>query len=200
VTPEEVARLLVRVQAVEVRADPEQWFVWSSGRRAPIYCDNRLVLGFPAERRQITEALTHAVKDGFPEVETVAGTATAGIPWSALVAERLGIPMVYVRGAAKEHGRGRQVEGKLEAGARVVVVEDLISTGGSSGSTVEALRKEGARVLGVQAIFSYGLPAAERRFEEMGLPAQALSDFATLVRTLPLSPEQARVLQEWRER
>jgi orotate phosphoribosyltransferase len=200
VTPEEVARLLVRVRAVEVRSDPEQWFVWASGRRAPIYCDNRLVLGFPDERRQLAEALADAMRSAFPAVETVAGTATAGIPWSALVAERLGLPMVYVRGAAKEHGRGKQVEGNLGPGVRVVVVEDLISTGGSSGGTVEALRKEGAQVLGVQAIFSYGLPEAEQRFEEIGVPLQALSDFATLVQTLPLSPEQARVLQAWRER
>lgn len=198
-TPEEVARLLVRVGAVEVRADPETWFVWSSGRRAPIYCDNRLLLGFPEERRQISGALSRAVTQAFPEAQTIAGTATAGIPWSALVAEELKLPMVYVRSAPKDHGRGKQVEGKLEAGAHVVVLEDLISTGGSSAGTVEGLRKEGAQVLGVQAIFSYGLPAAEQRFEELGLPAYALSDFTTLVKILPVSPEEARVLHAWRE-
>jgi orotate phosphoribosyltransferase len=198
-TPEDVAGLLVRVLAVEVRADPETWFVWSSGRRAPIYCDNRRVLGFPEERRQIASALSRAVTEAFPQVQTIAGTATAGIPWSALVAEDLKLPMVYVRSAAKDHGRGKQVEGRLEAGTRTVVLEDLISTGGSSGNSVEALRREGAQVLGVQGIFSYGLPEAERRFAELGLPAYALSDFATLVRILPVSQEEARVLHAWRE-
>jgi orotate phosphoribosyltransferase len=200
VTPEEVARLLVQVGAVEVRADPDQWFVWASGKRAPIYCDNRLVLGFPEERRQIADALAAEITRSFSGVETVAGTATAGIPWAALVAERLALPMVYVRSAPKEHGRGRQIEGRLQAGAPVVLVEDLISLGGSSSGAIEALRKEGAPLLGVQAIFSYGLPEADRRFAELGVQARALSDFSTLIETLELSPEQARALHSWRER
>jgi orotate phosphoribosyltransferase len=200
VTPAELARILVRVGAVEVRADPDHWFVWASGRRAPIYCDNRLVLGFPDERRRIADALAASVTEGFAGVEIVAGTATAGIPWAAMLAERLCLPMVYVRSAPKGHGQGRQVEGRLPEGAAVLLVEDLVSTGGSSASAVEALRKEGARLLGIQAIFSYALPEAERRFEEIGVQLRVLSDFPTLIETLSLSPEQARVLRSWRER
>jgi orotate phosphoribosyltransferase len=199
-TPEDVARLLVRVGAVEVRSDPERWFVWASGRRAPIYCDNRLVLGMTEERRLIGDALVRAVEDHFSGLNAIAGTATAGIPWATLVAERLELPMAYVRGAAKGHGQGRQIEGRLPPDARVVVIEDLISTGGSAGNSVEALRKDGAEVLGVQGIFSYALPEAERRFAELRVRAYSLSDYPALLETLTLSASEARVLHEWQAR
>jgi orotate phosphoribosyltransferase len=199
-TPEDVARLLVQVGAVEVRPDPERWFVWASGRRAPIYCDNRLVLGMPEERRRIGDALAGAVADRFSGLDAIAGTATAGIPWATLVAERLELPMAYVRSAPKGHGQGRQIEGRLPSDARVVVIEDLISTGGSAGNSVEALRKVGAEVLGVQGIFSYALAEAERRFAELGVRAYCLSDYPALLETLTLSPSEARVLREWQAR
>jgi orotate phosphoribosyltransferase len=200
VNAEEIARFLVRAGAVEVRPDPEGWFVWSSGRRAPIYCDNRVLLGIPEGRTRVADALALAIRERFERPGAIAGTATAGIAWAALVAERLELPMVYVRPSRKEHGREQAIEGRLGAGARVVVVEDLISTGGSSGAAVEELRKAGAEVLGVQAIFSYALPEAELRFEELGVVARSLSDYPTLLRTLPLSAVQARALHEWRAR
>ncbi len=197
-TAEDVARLLVRLGAVEVRTDPEKWFVWSSGRRAPIYCDNRRVLGFPDERMQIADGLARSIRDGYPDVEGIAGTATAGIAWAGFVAERLGLPMVYVRGAKKPHGQGRQIEGRLPEGCRVVVVEDLVSTGGSSVTTVEALRADGFEVIGIQAIFSHTLPDSQRAFDELGVPLRTLSDFPSLLRTLDLTPEQTQVLEDWR--
>jgi orotate phosphoribosyltransferase len=197
-TPEDVARLLVRLGAVEVRADPEKWFVWASGRRAPIYCDNRRLLGYPEERAQIAEALTRAVRD-HSQVHGIAGTATAGIPWAALVAERLSLPMAYVRSAKKEHGQARQVEGRLPDGCRVVLIEDLVSLGGSSAQAVEALRTEGFEVLGVQAIFTYGLSESERLFSKLGTQLRTLSDFPTLLTTLDLTPEQLDALNAWRE-
>ncbi len=199
-TPEEVAKLLVRIGAVEVRCDSGDWFVWSSGRRAPIYCDNRRTLGFPEDRKAIADALASAITDAYAMVETIAGTATAGIGWAALVAERLGLPMVYVRSAAKEHGQRRQVEGKLGPKTRVVLVEDLISLGGSAGNGVTALRSAGAELLGIQAIFSYALPEAIQRFSDLGVRARALSDFDALLATLTLSEEQALALHEWRAR
>ena len=199
-TPEDVAKLLVRIGAVEVRCDPNDWFVWSSGRRAPIYCDNRRTLGFPEDRKSIADALASAITDAYAMVETIAGTATAGIGWAALVGERLGLPMVYVRSAAKEHGQQRQVEGKLDPKTRVVLVEDLISLGGSAGNGVTALRNAGTEVLGIQSIFSYGLPEAVRRFAGLEVRARALSDFDALLATLTLSEEQARALHEWRAR
>ena len=200
-TPEEVAKLLVRIGAVEVRCDPGDWFVWASGRRAPIYCDNRRTLGFPEDRKAIADALASAITDAYAMVETIAGTATAGIGWAALVAERLGLPMVYVRSEAKEHGQRRQVEGgKLDAGTRVVLLEDLISLGGSAGNGVTALRNAGAELLGIQAIFSYALPEATRRFAKLEVRARALSDFDALLATLTLSEEQALALHEWRAR
>jgi orotate phosphoribosyltransferase len=193
------ARELVAIGAVEVRAEPERWFTWASGRRAPIYCDNRLLMSFPKLRARIADALAQAIRLDFGGAEVVAGTATAGIPHAAWVAERLELPMVYVRAAAKEHGRGRRVEGRALRGERVVLVEDLISTGGSALAAVEALRAEGGRVLGVQAIFSYGLAEAERAFAAAGVPWQALTSFAALLDTLELDPDRRRALLEWRE-
>ena len=194
----EVARLLVAAGAVELRVDPADWFTWSSGKQAPIYCDNRILMAFPAARERIADALSAAIARDFPGAQVIAGTATAGIPHAAWVAERSGLPMAYVRGAAKEHGRGRRVEGCRLDGKSVVVLEDLISFGGSSLAAVEGVRGEGGRVLGVQAIFSYGFPEAKRRFEESGVSARSLSDYDALLEILDLSPEQTRVLLDWR--
>ena len=143
-TPERCARLLVECGAIEIRTDPDEWFTWSSGKRAPIYCDNRLLLSYPSARALVADALTEEVGQRFADVEVVAGTATAGIPHAAWVAERLEAPMVYVRGSAKEHGLGKQVEGRALDGQRVVLIEDTISLAGSSASAVEALSRDGA--------------------------------------------------------
>jgi orotate phosphoribosyltransferase len=143
VTSAELARLLVEAGAVEVRADPAQWFTWSSGRRAPIYCDNRILISLPDVRARVVEALRASVAAHFPGAEAIAGTATAGIPWAAWLADRMALPMLYVRSSAKEHGRGRRVEGRPPRGERVVLIEDLISFGGSSLGAVRRSSRRG---------------------------------------------------------
>lgn len=158
----------------------EQPFIWASGIKSPIYCDNRLTLGYPELRNQIAAGFVEVI-NAIGGVELLAGTATAGIPHATLVADRLKLPLVYVRSKAKEHGQGRQIEGAYKKGQKVVVIEDLISTGGSSAKVVEALQAEGLEVLGVCAIFSYLLEAAAVRFEALGVPVYALSDLEALL-------------------
>jgi orotate phosphoribosyltransferase len=196
-TPRAVVELLLEVGAVEIRTDPEEWFTWASGKRAPIYCDNRILCSFPAERSRIAAALAASIRERHPAVEVIAGTATAGIPHAAWVADLLGLPMVYVRGAAKGHGQQKRVEGRPLQGESVVIVEDLVSYGGSSLSTVEAVNGEGGKVLGVQAIFSYGFPQTAARFEEAGVPCHALGDYSTLLSMLRLDEASARALRDW---
>ncbi len=198
-TSTEVAKLLIGIGAVEVRPDPESWFTWASGRRSPVYCDNRMLMGFPRERQMIADALVEAVRARQPDVEVIAGTATAGIPHAAWVAERMSLPMVYVRGSAKGHGRQKRVEGAPLAGERVVLIEDLMSTGGSAADAVEAIRDEGGKVVGVQAIVSWGFAAAEERFEALGVPMAVLTDYDAILGLLDLDPVRLRVLREWRE-
>jgi orotate phosphoribosyltransferase len=199
-TPRAVAELLVAIGAVELRTDPAQWFTWTSGARAPIYCDNRVLMGFPAERARVADALAAAIRRSFPDAELIAGTATAGIAPAAWVAERLGLPMAYVRAQAKEHGRQKRVEGRPLRGERVVIVEDLISKGGSSADSVEGVRAEGGKVCGVQAIFSYGLEAAAQRFAALGVPYQSLSTYDALLEAVPMDDATRRVLLDWRGR
>ena len=197
---EDYAKLLVSIGAIELRADPTSWFTWASGERAPIYCDNRMVMSFPAVRQQIAAGLAGAIRTSWPDVQVIAGTATAGIPHAAWVASLLDLPMVYVRGAAKEHGKGKRVEGRPLHGERVVLIEDLISFGGSALSAVEALREEGGEVLGVQAIVSYGFPKAAARFAAAGVPVQALTGYDSLLALLELDAPTRKILLEWRER
>ncbi len=192
------ARLLREAGAVEIRTDPDQWFTWASGKRAPIYCDNRLLMSYPGARAAVADGLVAAIRERFTDVEVIAGTATAGIPHAAWVAERLERPMVYVRGSAKGHGREKRVEGRPLAGERVVLIEDLISLGGSSGSAVEGLIAEGGKVIGMQAIFSYGFPAAVARLEALGVPWQTLTSYDALLEDLALEPEAERTLLDWR--
>jgi len=200
VTASECAKLLVSIGAIEVRADPARWFTWASGERAPIYCDNRVVISFPEARARIAQALADSIRRAYPDAEVIAGTATAGIPHAAWVAERLGLPMVYVRGSAKEHGKGKRVEGRPLRGERVALVEDAVSFGGSSLAAVDALRAENGRVLGVQAIFSYDFPKTRARFAEAGVRLEALTNFAALAESLPLDAATREVLLAWRER
>ncbi|HJU82875.1 MAG TPA: orotate phosphoribosyltransferase [Holophagaceae bacterium] len=175
-TPAELAAGLLKAGAVKLQ--PEAPFTWSSGMKAPVYCDNRQLLGDPGLRARIADALAGAASALKPTL--VAGTSTAGIPWGAFVAERLELPFAYVRPEPKKHGMGRQVEGPLAKGHRVVLIEDLLSTGGSSLKCAEALKQEGGEVLAVLALFSYGLPAATEAFAAAGVPAEVLCTFQVL--------------------
>ena len=175
----EIANALLSIGAIELR--PNDMFTWTSGIQSPIYCDNRLTMSSPVVRKQIAEALASNIKEFFPQTEVVAGTATAGIPHAAWVSDVLNLPMVYVRSKAKEHGRGNQIEGKTEPGQKVIVVEDLISTGGSSIEAVRALEEQGCTVLGVVCIFTYNLNRASHLFEEAGIPYVSLTNFDALV-------------------
>ncbi len=195
----EIAGELLRIGALEIRPDPDCWFTWSSGRRAPIYCDNRRIISYPNVRALVARALADSIKQHHPQVEVIAGTATAGIPHAAWVAELLELPMVYVRGGAKGHGQGKQVEGRPLEGEAVVLVEDLVSFGGSAKSAVEALRAEAGKVLGVQSIVTYGFPAARRCFEKLGVPLHSLVTYDDLLDQMELDASQRRALEEWRE-
>ncbi len=199
-TPEDYARLLIEVGAIELRTNPDQWFTWTSGERAPIYCDNRVLMSYPEARARIADGLAGAIRTRFPACEVIAGTATAGIPHAAWVAERLERPMVYVRAGSKDHGRKKRVEGQALRGERVVLVEDLISFGGSAGAALDALGEEGGKVIGVQAIFSYGFADAAQLFEDAGMPCQTLTDYDALLGCLELDEAKQEVLLAWRAR
>ena len=197
-TPENLAGGLLEAGAV--RLSPRSPFTWASGLKSPIYCDNRQLLGFPDLRSGIKAALCERAALTHPTL--IAGTSTAGIPWAAMVADQLGLPMAYVRPEPKNHGMGRQVEGPSGAGHRVVLIEDLISTGGSSIRCVEALRQEGAEVLEVLALFSYGLPRAEAAFQAAAVPLAVLATFDDLAARAGsqgiLDPADLASLAEWR--
>ena len=173
-----IAKDLLDIQAVFLR--PDEPFTWASGIKSPIYCDNRLTLTAPEVRTHIEAGLAETIKREFPDVEVLMGTATAGIAHAAITAHIMGIPMGYVRSGAKDHGRQNQIEGKLEPGQKVVVVEDLISTAGSSVATVEALREAGAEVIGMVSIFTYGMKKAEERLNEAGVKNISLSNLDVL--------------------
>jgi orotate phosphoribosyltransferase len=175
----EVAKKLLEIQAI--RLQPEKPFTWASGWKSPIYCDNRLSLSFPEVRTMIKQNLTLAVQHFFPSVEAIAGVATAGIPQGALLANDLDLPFLYVRSKPKGHGMENTIEGKVVANQKVVVVEDLISTGGSSLKAVEDLRHAGFEVLGMVAIFSYGFEVADKNFNEAGVPLVCLSNYDALL-------------------
>lgn len=196
-----VARHLLTVQAV--RLQPDQPFTWSSGWKSPIYCDNRVTLAYPEVRSFIKNALADAIRQQFPTAEVIAGVATAGIPQGALVADTLGLPYCYVRPEPKAHGMGKQIEGHLASGQRVVVIEDLISTGGSSLKVVDTLRAAGADVLGMAAIFTYGFPLADQNFAAKNVPLVCLSNYNALLteaQSLNYIPAEALdSLAAWRQ-
>lgn len=177
-TAEKVAAELLKIKAVFLR--PKEPFTWASGIKSPIYCDNRLILTSPDARRIVEEAIARSVTEHFPEAEVLMGTSTAGIAHAAIAAWILDKPMGYVRGSAKDHGRNNRIEGRLEPGQKVVVIEDLISTGGSCIDVVEALREAGAEVLGVVSIFTYGMKKGLQRLSEAGVSNFSLTDFNTL--------------------
>lgn len=175
----QVAQALLSVQAVTLNA--AQPYCWASGLRSPIYCDNRITIAYPHVRRLIADQLAALIRQHYPQVEVIAGTATAGIPHAAFVAERLGLPMVYVRSKPKEHGQGRQIEGFVSSGQKVVMIEDLISTGGSVIEAAQAAEREGVNVIGCAAIFNYGLQKGQERFAQAGYPLVTLTDYDTLI-------------------
>ena len=172
---ERIARQLLRIRAVFFR--PEEPFTWASGIKSPVYTDNRLILTDVEARNEVEAALAEVVKTEYPEAEVLMGTSTAGIAHAAIVGHLLQMPMGYVRGGAKDHGRKNQIEGRLEPGQKVVVVEDLISTGGSVLEVVDVLRSAGAEVLGVVSIFTYGMEKGRRRLEEAGVKNVSLTNF-----------------------
>ena len=175
----EIAKHLLSINAVFLR--PDDPFTWASGIKSPIYCDNRLILSAPAARSVVEQAIADVVKKHYPQVEMLMGTSTAGIAHAAIAASIMGLPMGYVRAEAKTHGRNNKIEGKMEAGTKVVVIEDLISTGGSVIDVVEALREAGAQVLGIVSIFTYGLAKGVERLAAANVENHSLSNLDTLV-------------------
>ncbi len=200
-TGKKIAQTLLQIKAIKL--SPANPFTWASGWHSPIYCDNRKTLSYPAARREIYEAFARLVSEKYPQADVIAGVATGAIACGVLTAETLGKPFIYVRSAPKDHGMANQVEGYFEPGAKVVVVEDLISTGGSSLKAVEALRAAGCDVLGMVAIFTYGFPTAAANFERAGVVLDTLSDYNTLIELATeqgyVRPEEVATLREWRK-
>lgn len=197
---QQVAQNLLAIKAVFL--SPNEPFTWASGIKSPIYCDNRLTMSFPNVRRLIAKGLAEKIKKQFPEVEVIAGTATAGIPHAAWVAEILDLPMVYIRSKAKDHGKGNQIEGQITPGQKMVVIEDLISTGGSVLEACQAAKREGADVLGVAAIFTYELPKGATNFNTAQLPLVTLTNYTTLIQTALeegyISEDDLALLTAWK--
>lgn len=174
-----VAENLLKIKAVFLR--PDQPFTWASGIKSPIYCDNRLILTSPEARDVVENAIAKTVKEEYPEAQALFGTSTAGIAHAAIAGHILGMPMGYVRGSSKDHGRNNKIEGKLEPGTKVVVVEDLISTGGSCIDVVDALREAGAEVLGIVSIYTYGMKKGIERLEQANVKNVSLTNFDVVV-------------------
>ncbi|QSO53854.1 orotate phosphoribosyltransferase [Alicyclobacillus curvatus] len=197
---ERLARSLLQIKAVEIH--PENPFTWSSGWKSPIYCDNRMILGYPLCFDQVERGFIKAISELTPGVDVIAGTATAGIPHAAAVARVLKLPMAYVRGSAKGHGKQKQVEGRIGAGLSAVVIEDTLSTGRSAFEAVEALRAEGMDVLAVFSIFSYDFAISREKAEAAEIPAHRLLGFDTLISTAVaesyVDKSYLEVLQNWR--
>ncbi|MDD6919855.1 MAG: orotate phosphoribosyltransferase [Eubacteriales bacterium] len=173
-----IAKDLLQIKAVFLNL--KEPFTWASGIKSPVYCDNRLTLSFPDIRTRVEEALVNIIKENYPDVEVIMGTSTAGISHAAIVGHLMNLPMGYVRGGAKGHGRKNQIEGKLEKGQKVVVIEDLISTGGSVIEVVEVLRQAGAEVLGIASIFTYGMKKSLERLEEANVKNVSITTFDTV--------------------
>ncbi|OCA89687.1 orotate phosphoribosyltransferase [Bacillus sp. FJAT-27986] len=196
-----IAEHLLSIQAVALQ--PSNPFTWSSGIKSPIYCDNRLTMSYPEVRRDVARGLAQLIKEKFPEAEIIAGTATAGIPHAAWVSEQLDLPMIYVRSSAKGHGKGNQIEGKAEKNDKVVIVEDLISTGGSSITCAKALREAGCDVLGVVSIFTYEMDKARIAFADSEVPYYPLSDYSTLIEVAEehqyVTKEELNKLRKWKQ-
>jgi orotate phosphoribosyltransferase len=196
-----VAEKLLQINAIKL--NPNQPFTWASGWKSPIYCDNRKVLSFPYIRDFIKSEMCNIVFSAFPEADLMAGVATAGIAWGAMAADQLKLPYIYVRPKPKEHGLGNQIEGFYEKGQKVIVIEDLISTGKSSLQVVEVLQNAGLEVVGMVAIFTYGFDVAVKAFSAAGVPFKTLTNYETLIELAvergTVSPDQQSILLNWRE-
>jgi orotate phosphoribosyltransferase len=196
-----IASLLMDIEAVKL--SPDKPFTWASGWKSPIYCDNRKTLSYPLVRNAIAEEFAKKIRSQYPDTDVIAGVATGAIAHGLLVAQALELPFIYVRSAAKQHGLGNQVEGAWKHGQKVVVIEDLVSTGGSSLAAVEALRAEELEVLGMMAIFTYGFPAATENFAKAQVKLTTLSDYHALINLAYdanyISLGQKQILQEWRK-
>ena len=199
-TQQRVAEALLQVKAVKLQ--PENPFAWASGWKSPIYCDNRVTLSYPEVRTLIKKELAEAIRSSFEVPDVIAGVATGAIAQGALVADLLGLPFVYIRPVAKDHGMGNQIEGKLPEGSRVLVVEDLISTGGSSLKAVEAIRRAGSTVLGMVAVYTHGFPQAEEAFASADVRLHTLSNYDAVISqalaTGYISADDEALLKEWR--
>ena len=196
-----VAEFLLQVKAVKLQ--PNQPFTWASGWNSPIYCDNRVTLSFPNIRTFIRQSYSEAILQGFGKPDVIAGVATGGVPQGALVAQELGLPFIYVRSSAKEHGMGNQVEGHFEAGQKVVVIEDLISTGGSSIKAIEALKAAGLDIKGLIATFTYGFKVADDNFKRANCPYITLTNYDFLVeealKKSYINENDLQSLREWKD-
>ncbi len=196
-----VAKYLLQIKAIKLQ--PSTPFTWASGWKSPIYCDNRKILSFPEVRGYVRDSFAKMIKEKYPQAELIAGVATGAIAHGVLVAEKMGLPFIYVRSGAKEHGLGNQVEGYFEKGQKVVVIEDLISTGGSSLGAVKALREAGCDVLGMVAIFTYGFSRATDSFSDAGCELSTLSDYHSLIESAAASgfigEDDVATLVEWRK-
>ena len=197
----QVAEKLLQINAI--RLNVQTPFTWASGWKSPVYCDNRRILSFPFVRDFIKSEMSNLVFETFPEAELIAGVATGGIAHGALVADQVKLPFAYVRGKAKGHGLGNRIEGVVEKGAKTVVIDDLISTGGSSLEACQALREAGADVIGLVAVFTYGFPVAEAAFQEAGIPFYTLSNYPEMIAEAQskgvVSEQQMSTLAAWRE-
>ena len=197
----EIAKDLLKIKAVKL--SPNKPFTWASGIKSPIYCDNRLTISYPEIRKQIAQGLAAQIKAEFPDVEVIGGVATAGIPHAAWVADELGLPLIYVRSKPKDHGRGKQIEGVLPAHAKTVLIDDLLSTGGSVLKAVKAAQNEGADVIGVGAIFSYQLSAVSANFKQVGLSFTTLTNYSELLEAATeenyIAADQLATLKKWRK-
>ena len=197
----EIAKDLLKIKAVKL--SPDKPFTWASGIKSPIYCDNRLTISYPEIRKQIAQGLAAQIKVEFPDVEVIGGVVTAGIPHAAWVADELGLPLIYVRSKPKDHGRGKQIEGVLPAHAKTVLIDDLLSTGGSVLRAVKAAQNEGADVIGVGAIFSYQLSAVSANFKQVGLSFTTLTNYSELLEAATeenyIAEDQLETLKKWRK-
>lgn len=199
-TPKQFAAKLLQIKALQINL--QKPYTWASGWHSPVYCDNRKVLSFPYVRDFVKSELANMILDKFPDAEVIAGVATAGIAHGVMAADLLKLPFIYVRAKPKEHGMGNQIEGVLEKGQKVVVVEDLVSTGKSSLQVVDVLREQGAEVLGMCALFTYGFPVADEAFAKAGLPLHTISNYQALMEVCEeqklIAPEEKETLEQWR--
>ncbi|CAI2699256.1 orotate phosphoribosyltransferase [Lactobacillus kunkeei] len=196
-----IASDLLKINAVTL--SPNEPFTWASGIKAPIYTDNRITISFPEVRTHIADGLAELIHNKFPEVKVIGGVATAGIPHAAIVADKMDLPMIYVRSKPKDHGRGKQMEGSIDANAPIVLIDDLLSTGKSVLNAAQALKNEGYNVIGVVAIFSYELPDSTKNFKEAGIEFDTLTNYSTIIEQAKaensISDDELVVLRKWRD-